>query len=315
LNKVVDIILHYNLFFVIILLSIIFGIIEPKFLSLENWLIIIRQSAIMGIFAIGLTIVVVTGEFDISFTAIGGFVAAFCSVVLLNQLKMESMVLVWTMGWIVGIGLGFINAVNVRLIGIPSFVGTLGILWLLEGVTQGLTKGGFLYNHHWPESYGIIGRGFSFGGKLPNSALIFIIVCIMAILILEKTKVGRYLNSIGDNPDVCHHVGIKVNKQYITAFILAGLFFSIAGTIAASQRGSVGMELTRGYILPTITTVFLGSMLFRRQRPHISGTIVGTILIILIENGLTLAEVSTGIRHSLQGVILIVAMASSRYIK
>jgi len=303
--------LKYNLLFILAACIVVFSIMEPRFCTSANMLVVLRQAAVMGIFAIALTFVVVSGEFDISFAAIGGFVASLFSVFLLEGLGIHNMVIVWTIGWTFGIGVGLINASLVRLIGIPSFVATLGMMWLMDGASQGLTGGGFYFSSKWPKMYGVLGRGFTFG-VLPNAAVFFIAVAIATLIILEHTRIGRHLHAVGDNPEASRHVGISISRQKYIAFAIAGFLAALGGTLTASQMGHVGPELTRGFLMPAITVVFLGSIFLGRRTPNIWGTLVAAILLAAISNGLTLLGITTGLRYSVQGALLLGSIAVGR---
>lgn len=296
---------QFNLLYFLIACSLVFSFLEPRFASSRNLIIVLRQASVTGIFGFALTFVVVSGEFDLSFAAVGGFVGTFLSVYLLTNLGYH-MYLCWILGLLVGLGLSFVNFVNVRRVGIPSFIATLGMMSLLNGVSRRLSGGGMYWQSFWPKSYALPGRGFV--GPLPNSALLFVIVAVVVLIVMEYTRRGRYLYAVGGNPEVARHVGINVDRMKLGAFLAAGGLSSLAGIITSSQMGQVGPDLTSGFLMPAITVVFLGSIFLKGGVPNIWGTLVAAILMAVLSNGLTLAGVPTALRNTTQGALLLVSL-------
>jgi ribose/xylose/arabinose/galactoside ABC-type transport system permease subunit len=148
---------------VLIALLVMFGFfsaIEPAYYSVENILTIVRQASIVGILAIGLTTVIIAGEFDMSFAAIASM-AGVMSVYLMGNFHMPA-IPAWLISWAIGIGIGAINGIIIVYLGVPSIIETIGMMTVLAGLTKFVTKGATLYYATFPDLFPILGRAFVF---------------------------------------------------------------------------------------------------------------------------------------------------------
>ena len=297
--------IRYGLLFVVAFLFILFSVLEPQFITLLNVFTIIRQASILGLMALGLTVIVIAGEFDISFVAI----ATFCGVipVILIMSGVENLWLVWSIGIACGIAFSLINSVNVISVGIPSFIATLGMMAVLTGISRGFTKGITTYPQAFPPGFGLVGR-YMIGGLIPVPVIIFVVVSILLILVLDYSPKGRYVYAIGGNPKASLHVGINVKRIKILAFLIAGVTYGIAGIIMSSMFGSCSPGMGEGYLLPAIISCFLGAAFLTEGVPNPRGTIVSAILLAILSNGFTMTKVPFYGRSIIQGIILLISL-------
>jgi ribose/xylose/arabinose/galactoside ABC-type transport system permease subunit len=301
-----DIVFKYFLLIAVIVVVTIFSIAQPCFRSTDNLLDIIRAASIIGFMGIGLTYVMIAGEFDFSIGSMSTFAAVIVGRLLASS-DFNSFILAAIIAIIIACFFGFINSINVIKIGIPAFIATLGLSTLLEGVTKFTTGGGVFFAMNWPESFVVIGQGLLFK-IIPIPAVLFVIAFLIAFIHSEKTRSGRYLSAVGANKTAALNIGINVNKMKTIAFILSAFYAGCGGIIQGSMLGSITPGMGMGNLLPAISTAMLGSTFIKPGIPNIPGTALGAILLAVIANGLTMIGASFFMKDIIQGLILLIAV-------
>jgi len=300
-----DFFIRYGLLVATAALFIVFSILEPKFITTANIFSIVRQASIMGILALGLTVIVILGEFDISLVAISVFAGVVPIIMVMSGIQMVP--LVWCAGIVLGIGLSLINGSGVVFVGIPSFIISLGMMMTLTGASRGFTKGAPTFPARLPAGFSLLGK-YSIGGLIPVVAVTFIVAAVLITLFLDYTPSGRYIYAVGGNPDASVHSGIRVRKIKIIGFLIAGLLYGIGGISMASMFGSASSSMGDGYLMPAIIACFLGGSFLTEGVPNPRGTIVSVILLAILANGFTMTNVPFYGKAIMQGVILLVAL-------
>lgn len=296
---------RWGLLLVLLIVFVLFYVFVPSFRSINNIVNIIRSSAITAIFAISLTFIVNAGEFDLSFPAIGSMSAIVGAIYFLSN--GVSLMLTYLICLLVGIFLGTINGILVAYIGIPAFIATLGMYTLLNGLTGYITGGGLFFDTNWPSNLKYLGRGFF--SDIPIPVFVFLIISIFAILYIEHTRSGKHILAVGGNEIAARNMGIKTKKVKLCAYIISGFLGAIAGIVTWSMLGTVSHTMTTGYQMPVISAVFLGAIFLRDGISNIYGTIIGSILLALVSNGLTMVGAQFFFRDITQGAILVVAIS------
>lgn len=312
MQPVANFFVSYGLLIAAAVLFIIFSIIEPKFITAGNIFSIVQQASIMGLLALGLTLIVILGEFDISLVGISVFAGVIPIIMIMNGV--QSVPLVWCMGILLGIGLSLVNASGVVYLGIPSFIITLGMMMTLTGVSRGFTKGAPTFPAKLPAGFGLLGK-YSIGGFIPVLVLVFIAAAILVALFLDFMPAGRYTYAVGANPDASSHVGIPIRKIKIVGFLIAGLLYGIAGIAMSSMFGSASSSMGDGYLMPAIIACFLGGSFMTEGVPNPRGTIVSVMLLAILANGFTMTNVPFYGKAIMQGVILLIALIALSVVK
>jgi len=293
---------------VLIALLIMFGIfsaIEPAYYSLENILTIVRQASIVGILAIGLTTVIIAGEFDMSFAAIASMTGVM-SVYLMGNFYMPA-IPAWLISWAIGIGIAAINGVIIVYLGVPSIIETIGMMTVLAGLTKFVTKGATLYYATFPDLFPLLGRAFVFK-IVPTPVIIFLLVILFFVIFLEHTKKGRYLHAVGGNPTASVHVGIEVRRIKFLALLISGATAGLGGIMIGSLLGSGVPGMGEGNLIPGISAMFLGAVFLRDGMPNIWGTIVGALLLAVLENGFIMVNMPFFMKEIVLGAVLIISV-------
>jgi ribose transport system permease protein len=302
----IKLIRKWGLLLGLILLVIVFSLAAEKFLTVMNIANILRQGTIIGIMALGMTFAMIVGDFDLSFASLTG---------LLNVINISLIIQGWNLVPVfiltltIGICWGLFNSVLIVKVGIHAFIATLATMTIARGIIYWITKGKTLYGPY-PESLTVIGRGNILFNLLPIATLIFLVVAIMAYILANHTKIGRYFYSVGGNPQAAIYSGIKVNLYRTAGITISSFCSAIAAIILTSKLTSAPPDAGEGYLMSAIPVVFLGTTFLKPGVVNVGGTVVATILIAVIENGLIMLNVPFYFKYMIQGGIIILAIAS-----
>ncbi|WP_052126276.1 ABC transporter permease [Ureibacillus massiliensis] len=287
---------------VLILLIIVFSIIAPNFLTTSNFIDVFRQMSMIAIIAIGMTMVIITAEIDLS---VGSLVAASSAV--LGYLSIVMGVNIWVaiiltiiMGGISGWTIGFLR----NRYGIPSFITSLGWLSVWRGVAY-LITGGFPLAP-FPTSFSFIGSGLI--GPIPFVVILMIVLYILFYFILAKTPFGRYVYSVGSNIKAAQLSGVNVAKVKTTVFVITGMFAALAGVILSSRLMSGNPTVANGWELDVIAAVIIGGTSLAGGKGSVIGTFIGALFIAILSNGMVLMGVSSYMQLVVKGSIIVIAV-------
>jgi len=304
-----NIIMRLSRFFLLIALFAVgtmFAVLSDSFLKVSNLLDIVRSASMLGILGIGMTIVQAVGEFDftIGITAsVAMVMMAFIQKEVVNNFEIAVLCTI-----AVCLVIAVIKIVCVIYIGMHAWIATLGIGTLLTGFGKWLTGGGNYFSTNWLPRFRWWGQGFLFG-VIPMPAVVFIFIAVLALVFLEKTKTGRHLYAVGANRVAAEYVGINVRRSRAIGFILVSLASCFAGIIMIAQIGTTTANSADGNMLPAISSAMLGATFLRTGTPNIAGTFIGSLLLAVIANGLTMINASYHMKDIIQGLVFIISIA------
>jgi ribose/xylose/arabinose/galactoside ABC-type transport system permease subunit/ABC-type sugar transport system substrate-binding protein len=286
----------------------IFAVIGNNFLSLGNAFEVTRLSVEIGVLALALTPVIVTGGIDLSVGSLLGL-----SAVLLGKMWRDAglpigVAAVATLG--VGVAGGTLNAVLITRLRIPPLIVTLGSFSLFRGLAEGLTRGVDNFTG-FPAGYLFLGQGYLFG-MVPAQVPIFVAAAVGFWLLLHRSTVGRALVAIGFAPDGARYAGIPVARRVALVYVLSGLMAGVGAVIYVARFGQAKSDAGTGYELAAITAVVLGGTSIFGGRGSILGTLLGLFAIAVLQNGLRLADLPTELAGGLTGVLLLTAIGLDR---
>ncbi|MBN1298398.1 MAG: ABC transporter permease [Actinobacteria bacterium] len=293
-----------SLVIVFILMCAIFGGINPQFLSFVNFKTIISGLSVYGMMAVGLSFVVLTGNFDVSV----GSVVGICSIVMAMMFNIEGVKIPIAVIILAGIALGaFVGAINgflITVVGINSVITTLGTLAILRGVALLLANKPALINDKF---YVSLGRGF-IAKTIPYSFVYLIVIFVIAYLLLRFTKFGRNVYQVGSNSNAARLAGIPVKRTQFLTFVVAGITCGISAFLMTSQAAFAQGEFGTGFEFTILTIVVLGGISLAGGRGTLIGVAAGLLIINSIANGLTMIDVPVFWREAFNGIILIAAI-------
>jgi ribose transport system permease protein len=275
------------------------------FLTGNNLLNIVRQTATVTIIAVGMTYVIAAAQIDLSVGATAGLASVVTAMTIANY----GVFLGILAGLAVGLVVGSVNGALVAMLKIPSFLVTLGMLGIAAGVAQWITKSApqpilsDLYNK-------VFGSGDI--GPIPGLIVWMIIVVVIGAIVLAKTRFGRQVLATGGNPIAAKFTGINTTSITFRVLLISALLAALAGMLYAGQLQSGRYQWGTGDELSAIAAVILGGTSLFGGSGTVVGTLFGALLIGLINNGLILAGLDTSQQQVIRGVIIILAVALAR---
>ena len=205
---------------------------------------------------------------------------------------------------IVGAILGSLSGVAVAFIGIPDFIATLSIGFLISGVNQAYTKGHPISGM--PEEFGVFGAQFFMG--IPTSIFFMIIFLIIVFVLLNYTRFGRHVYAIGGNEESTMMSGVNVKKNLIWSYVVSGIGAGLAALILSSRLGTAHPTAGDDYLMEALATVYVGGTAFKNGEFNIAGTFVGAMIIGVLTNGLTLCNVQYYNQDIAKGLVIFLAV-------
>ena len=286
---------------VLVLLIIVCSICTEYFLQSSNLLNIIRQISITGILSIAMTFVLLTGGIDLSI----GYTMAMVTVLIALLSDLNPILLV-IIALAAGALFGVINGVIIAGIKVPAFIVTLGMKEVLDGIALMISNGSPIANS--PEGLKFLGRG-KIGGIFPVQAVVFIIICVIAWVILKKTRLGRYTYAIGGNAESSRLCGVNVTKYTIYVYAISGLLSGLCGIMMETQLGMGKSGVGNGYEMDAITAAVIGGTSLSGGVGTVGGTIIGVLIIGILSNFLNLMNVASYNQTIIKGAIVVIASA------
>ena len=291
----------------LILLIVVISIMNSAFLDLSNLLNLLRQVSINGLIAFGMTFVILTGGIDLSVGSILALSSAFTAILITSGLDPIVALIVGVLG---GFLLGVFNGVLVTLGSMAPFIVTLATMTIFRGLTLVVTDGNPITNLGDSYMFQLFGKGYFFG--IPVPAVTMIIVFIILAIILQKTTFGRHTYAIGGNEVASKISGIKVNRVKILIYGISGLMSALAGAILTSRLNSAQPTAGTSYELDAIAAVVLGGTSLTGGKGRIVGTLIGVLIIGVLNNGLNLLGVSSFYQQVVKGIVILIAVLIDR---
>lgn len=304
---------RYGTILSLVLLLAIFSFTRPEvFPSVRNLLNILNQVSILGIIAIGLTVCLVIGQFDLSIGALATFGGYFATRNLMETGidTGYAVSLVCCLVMILAMLIGILNGALVSFLGISAIVETLAMGFIVNGIILGISGSRTISPSEIPAAFKVIGQGTVLG--IPNPVLVMIATAIVLWLFLEHTQPGRNMYAIGGNKEAARLAGIPVKRYALVAMGICAACAALGGMVAAANLGAGRPQgVGETYLLNAFVAVFIGASTLRPGRFHVIGTAIGVLLIGVINNGLSTLGVQTYWQYIVQGVLLILALISA----
>jgi ribose transport system permease protein len=280
------------------------------FMTPRNWLNITQQLSMLMVVAAGMTVVMVMGDFDLSvgsMASLAGIVAA---------MLFAAGYPIWAaigIALLVGLLGGLFNGAMVSFVGILPFVATLATLTMFSGAAFVVSGGKTISGRAIPDAFGDFARdGLALGPlTVPNLTIVAVLVVALVWVLLEQTTFGRRLYAIGGNVEAAWLSGVPVRRLKLIAFALTGLSAAGAGLLYASRVASANPTQGSGLMLNAIAATFLGMTMSTEGEPRILATVVGVLILGVLDNGLTQMSVDSYVRQILVGAIIVLAVSAS----
>jgi ribose/xylose/arabinose/galactoside ABC-type transport system permease subunit len=291
------------LILVIIFVSVVATILNPKFLSARNIFNIMQQISVLGMLTMCMALLMISGQLDISIGNMAGLVGmVFTRMVLTGYSEVLAVVVVL----IISTVLGFVNGVIISKSKTTPLIITLGMMYVYYGI-------GLIISEGRPQSLG--GR-FEFLGRaqigpVPFTVILYLLIFAFAFLLRRYTTYGRRLNAIGGNEVAAFLSGINVDLHVISIYSLSGLIVGLGGLVLASRLGMVRADSGMGYELRALAAVIIGGITFEGGRGSLVGAFFGVLLLGVMYNAMNIVGVSSYMQTIFLGAIIVIATVIS----
>ncbi|MFI6736005.1 ABC transporter permease [Nonomuraea sp. NPDC050451] len=285
----------------LVVLVVALSLLSSDFLSVTNLLNVGVQAAVTAILAFGQTFVIVTSGIDLSV----GSVAALSAIVLAWTATVAGLPwpLATLVSLVVAVACGLVNAVLIAYGKLPPFIATLAMLGIARGLALVISQGSPI-----PMPDAVSHLGDTVGGFLPVPVIVMVVMGVIAAVILNRTYAGRAMYAIGGNEEAARLSGIKVDRQKLITYALAGGFAAVAGIVLASRLASAQPQAAAGYELDAIAAVVIGGASLSGGKGRALGTFVGALILAVLRNGLNLLSVSAFWQQLVIGVVIALAV-------
>jgi fructose transport system permease protein len=289
----------------LLLASFFFTIRTDRFLTTENWSLITQQVAVVGILAIGQTLIILTAGIDLSV----GAVMALGTIVMTRLAVTHGLnpFLAIALGIGVCLAFGVLNGVLVTALRLPPFIVTLGTLNIAFALTHITSNEETIANL--PDPLVFFGDTFRFAGTtITYGAVLAVALTLVTWFVLTRTIGGRHVYATGNNPDAARLAGVRTRRVLLSVYAIAGLLDGIAALVLVGRTGVGDPQAGQSSNLDSITAVVVGGTSLFGGRGSVLGTLVGTLIVGIFRNGLTLLGVAAIYQFLITGVLVIVAV-------
>jgi ribose transport system permease protein len=280
---------------------------EPKFLTAGNLAAIARQTAVITIMAMGMTMVMVAGGIDLSVGSIVGLSGVLGAMAMTGG---GSVLAGFLICLIIGAACGLINGAAITALKIPAFIVTLGAMGIYRGLALYISEGNAVVGL--PETAGYLAEK-NFLGFIPLPLLIVVAIAMVVHFVLNKTRLGRYCYAIGSNIEAARYAGIRVSRYQIIYYTILGLLSGLAGAIDTSRTVTGQPNAGEGYELNVIAAVVIGGGSLSGGQGSVIGTIVGSLIMGVLANGGNLLQISPFIQRIVIGAVIVLAVTFDEF--
>lgn len=286
----------------LLILIIIFGILNPLYLTPKNLMDIVDQTVINGLLAMGMTMVIITGGIDLSIGASMAIVLVVVGKALAGGMNIY---LASALGVALGGALGYFNGFLVTKMGLQPFIATLGTNSIYRGIAYLITGGWPVLNI--PNNFRKLFDG-NIVGNLSSSMVLFALVAVILHILLKHTKLGTYMYATGNNEEATKLSGVDVDKTKITAYVISGICVSLTAMVTLAKLGTGEPAAGQGYDSNAIAAAAVGGTSLAGGIGSVLGTVIGALLLQALKVGLVVMNVDTFWQYIATGIIIIAAV-------
>jgi ribose/xylose/arabinose/galactoside ABC-type transport system permease subunit len=294
-----------GLLLAVIAFGLVIAMVKPAFLSGENVLNVARSSAFTFIVACGLTFCFVGGGLDLSVGSIYGAASIFTGTALRLGVPIPQSILI---GMVAGCAFGLINGLIITRFNIPALIVTLGMLYVARGVAIVITTGEVIIA---PGDFSLIGKGSVAG--IPNPIILAAVIGIISHFVLENTKFGYAVHGLGGNREAARVCGINVKRAQVWLYVITGLASAFSGILMGSRLAWIGPTAGVGLEMTAISAVFIGGTSLYGGVGTIFGSLLGSIFLGMIANGVIFLGVDVYWQNIVIGLVIVVAVGIDQY--
>ena len=286
----------------VLAISVVLTLLTHRFISGVNVLNVLTNASLIAIVGLGMTVAIGSGNFDLSV----GATAAFSSIVSFSLVPRLGVPLAIAAGMVTGALIGVVNGLIVAQLRVAAFIATLGTLTIIRGIALMYTQGRDIYLSG-RSDYKVLSGGTILG--IPMPILLTLLVAAILWVVLEYTRFGRRILAVGSNAPAAHRAGVNVNVTVVAVFAIVGITASLSGMIQSAEVLTANGRLDAGLELSAIAVSVIGGTSLLGGRANIIGTVLASVLLAIINNGLNLLNVPIFYQDVTVGSLLLIVLA------
>lgn len=301
-ENVVAWIIKFKSLLILLLLCVIVSILNSRFVTITNLMNIARQTSINAIIAMGMMFVILTGGIDLSVGSVLAFTSCLAGSLILNGISFWIAILV---SLITGAVIGFLSGLVISKLKLAPFIVTLSSMSIFRGLTLVYSKG--MPFSGLGEKFSSLGAGYLLG--VPRPVIIMVVVYLVILVILNKTKYGKHIYALGGNEEAARLSGINVDRVKISVYMISGVLSALSGLIVAARLSSAQPDAGTGYEMDAIAAVVIGGVSMSvGGKGSVNGVIIGALIIGVINNALNLLNISPFYQQTVRGFVILFAV-------
>ncbi len=285
----------------LIVLFVLLAVASPNFLTTTNLSSVVRQTAVINIMALGMTMVIITGGIDLSVGAVLAMGGVLGTMAMQAGYPIPAGIAV---GILTGLFWGGVNGTLIARLRIAPFIVTLGTLGIVRGLTLIISNG--LPVHEVPRGFSFLGEGTVLG--VPFVLWLLVACAALTHVVLEHTRLGRYTYAVGSNPEAAVYAGVPVKASLTAVYAITGMLAGLSGMIEASRLMTGQPTAGLGYELQAIAAVVIGGASLYGGEGGVIGTLIGALIMALLSNGSDLLGISPYLQQAIIGAVIILAV-------
>lgn len=298
----------YAIYFVLLFEIIFFSLTSEHFFSASNFTNILRQISVVGIMAVGMAFVILTGGVDLSVGGVTACVGVICAKMMVNGVHPVFAILA-SLAFAAICGL--VNAFFVQEFKLNAMIVTLATLQILKGISYIITKAIPVYG--FTSDFKVIGQGYVLG--IPIPIIIMVILYVLAYIVLKYTKFGQSIYAIGGNEEAVRLTGINVRKRRYITYVICSVIVGIAGIVLLSRANTAQPSAGFGYEMDVIAGSVLGGISMSGGEGKISGVFAGVLVMAVLSNGMLMLNISEYWQWVAKGAVMLLAITYDRILK
>lgn len=308
-ERVLGIIARHGAIIGICCVLIVFQIIEPRFMKIDNILGVLNSSTLLIVMTFGMTMVMAVRGIDLSIAQVADAAGVMAAMLILSG---KSFVVAILGAMLFGLIIGIINAVLISYLGVPAIIGTLGMMFIVRSIELTLTNGAqpqilFTLPVSRVKKFFFIGQGSM--GPVPVLIALTILIIIVMYFTKERSVFGRHMDAICGNVKTSLLAGIDVRRVFAATFIISSLLAALAGVMLVSRSGNAVPRGVETYLTDCFVAVYIGTLVSARNKFNIIGSVIGALFVGFISNFITLMGMGIAYKNIFNGVFIILAVA------
>lgn len=294
----------YTIGLIVLAIALILSLLTPRFFRVDNLFNVMTNAAVVAIVGLGMTLAIASGNFDLSV----GSTAAFAGCVSMNLVPTLGVPFAILAGLLTGALVGLVNGLIITELRVPAFIATLGMLEIVRGLALIYTNGRDIYLFG-QTGYKVLSGGHLLG--IPMPVLLAVSLAVVLMLVVTQTRFGRHILAVGNSLPAARRSGVRTSLVLWGVFAIVGATAALSGMIISAQVLTANGRLATGLELSAIAVVVVGGTALSGGRASLAGTLLGALLVAVINNGLNLLNVPIFYQELTVGVLLVLALALS----